>query len=365
MADGTQNVPARACARTRRCVRCARVLLVNTVEDDMKSFARDWKASTFVAALSVLAGFAVQPGAFAQTMLQMPTGGVTGSYYMIGAPTAKFINEHSKLIRVTPNTSGGSVENIRRVDAGSAQLGMTSQELMYAAWRGEKPFDKQMRNWRVIGIVTPVLANHVITLASSNIKTASDLKGKIFAIGAPGSMASTQMNLFLEHAGLKGSLDARMLPHQDYPSMLLDGKVQVINRAGSVPAAVIEEIGAQKPVNLVDFGPLLEKTDFLKKYTFYQKVVVKGGTYKGEQRDITLFGSAGYLIVHKDVPDAVVYEFTKLAYSPENIRQVDMAFKGANLDRADPLTGNIGPVHPGAAKFWAEIGVKVPPAELK
>lgn len=62
--------------------------------------------------------------AHAQTMLQMPTGGVTGSYYMSGAPLSKCINEHSKKIRVTPNTSGGGVENLRRVDSGTAQIGM-------------------------------------------------------------------------------------------------------------------------------------------------------------------------------------------------------------------------------------------------
>jgi len=313
----------------------------------------------------VASALAWSSAGLAQTMLQMATGGVTGSYYMIGAPLSKYINEHSKLIRVTPNTSGGSVENLRRVEAGTAQLGMTSQELMYAGWRGEKPFDKPMRNWRVIGIDTPILTNHVITLVSNNIKSAADLKGKTFAIGAPGSMAATQMNLFLEFTKLKPTLEARMLPHQDYPSMLLDGKVQAINRAGSIPSATVDEIGAQKPVNLVDLGPLLDKSGFLKKYTFYQKVVVKAGTYKGQKRDVTTFGSAGYLIVHKDVPDAVVYEFTKLAYSEDNIKQVNMAFKGANLNRADPLTGNMGPVHPGAAKFWKEIGVKVPPAVLK
>lgn len=331
----------------------------------MTPATRDRKAATFCGAVFVAMAFAWPSAGFAQTMLQMPTGGVTGSYYMIGAPLAKFINEHSKLIRVTPNTSGGSVENQRRVESGAAQLGMTSQDLMYAGWRGEKPFDKPMRNFRVIGIVTPILANHVITLSAHNIKTVSDLKGKIFAIGAPGSMAADQMNLFLEHINLKGALEARMLPHQDYPSMLLDGKVQVINRAGSVPAAVVDEIGVQKPVNLVDFGPELEKSGFLKKYSFYQKIVVKGGTYKGENRDVTFFGTAGYLIAHKDVPDAVVYEFTKLAYSEDNIKQVNMAFKGANLDRKNPLGGNIAPVHPGAAKFWKEIGVAVPEPQLK
>ncbi len=331
----------------------------------MTPATRYWTAATFCGAVFVAMTFTWQSAGFAQTMLQMPTGGVTGTFYMIGAPLAKFVNEHSKQIRITPNTSGGSVENLRRVESGMAQLGMVQVEMMYAGWQGEKPFDKPMRNWRVIGVVTPVLANHVVALAKDNIKTASDLKGKIFAIGAPGSGAAVQMNLFLEHSGLKKTVDARMLPHQDYPTMLLDGKVHAINRANSVPAAVVEEIGVQKPINLVDFGRELDRSGFLQKYPYYQKIIVKGGTYKGENRDVTLFGSAGFFVVHKDVPDAVVYEFTKLAYSDDGVRQVNMAFAGANLNRGDPLTGNIGPVHPGAAKFWKEIGVAVPEPLLK
>ena len=65
------------------------------------------------------------------------------------------------------------------------------------------------------------------------------------------------------------------------------------------------------------------------------------------------------------MPDELVYEFTRLAYSDGAIRKVDMAFKGANLNRANPLEGNIGPLHPGAAKFWNELGIKVPATALK
>ncbi len=304
-------------------------------------------------------------GALAQTHLQMALGGVTGTYYMIGAPLAKYVNEHTKNMKVTPNTSGGGVENIRRVDGESAQLGMTAPETMYQGWFAEKPFDKPLKNWRVIGVASQVMANHTITLAQYNVKTVSDLKGKIFAIGAPGSSAVVGMNTFLEHAALKKSIDARMLPHQDYPEMLLDGKIHAFNRLGAVPAAVVEEIAVQKKISLVDFGPEMEQTGFLKKYPYYQKVFIKGGTYKGEDRDIIQFGSAGFLIAHKDVPEAIIYEFTKLAYSDAAIKSVDMAFKGQNLNPKNPFEGNIGPVHPGAAKFWKEVGVQVPEPFLK
>jgi TRAP transporter TAXI family solute receptor len=320
-----------------------------------------WQISlAAVATLLTLGGAAAAP-----TMLQMPTGGVTGTYYMIGSPLAQYINDHSATIRVTPNTSGGGYENIRRVDSGLAQIGMTQPDTMFQAWNGQKPFDKPMRNWRVIGVVTPPMANHVVVLASSQVKSVTDLKGKIFAIGAPGSGSTVSMIEFLENAGLRKDIDVRMLPHQDYPELLLDGKISAFSRLGAVPAAVVDEVAAQKKVDLVDFGAEIDKSNFLQKYPYYQKVKVKAGTYKGIDRDVTLFGNAGYIIANKDVPDDVVYEFTKLAYSDGAIKIVGLAFKGANLDPKNPFEGNIGPVHPGAARFWKEIGVAVPEPILK
>jgi len=326
---------------------------------------KEKKLKKALVATLLIAWFLVPSGASGQTQMQMSLGGVIGTYYMIGAPLAKYINEHTKMLMVTPSTSGGSVENIRRVDSGSSHLGMTQTDVMYPAWYGQKPFEKPLRNWRVMGITTPVMANHVITLASYNIKTVSDLKWKIFAIGAPGSAAASAMDLFLEHAGLKKQTDARMLPHQDYPAMLLDGKIHALNRSGAVPASVVDEISVQKKISLVDFGAEIEKSGFLKKYPYYQKVFVKGGTYKDETRDITFFGNAGFFIVHKDVPDNIVYELTKLSYSDEAVRFVAMAFKGQNLNRKDPFEGNIGPIHPGAAKFWTEQGIQIPDVVLK
>jgi uncharacterized protein len=320
----------------------------------------------FLSALLAVAAVGGSSSAFAQenVRLQMSTGGVTGTYYMIAAPLAKFLSEHSNL-RITPNTSGGGYENIRRVDAGQAQFGMTQPDTMYEAWQGQKPFDRPLRNWRVVGVVTPPMANHVLVRKDDNIKTAADLKGKTFAIGAPGSGSTVSMMRFLEETGLKGETNARMLPHQDYPDMLLDGKIDAFSRLGSVPAAVVDEIGAQKAVDLVDFGPELDKSKFLEKNPYYQRVKVKAGTYKGVDRDVTLFGNAGFIIAHKDVPDDVVYEFTKLAYSDDASKRVSLAFNGVNLDAKNPLEGNIGPVHPGAIRFWKEKGINVPEPYLQ
>jgi TRAP transporter TAXI family solute receptor len=327
----------------------------------MKTFGKSMVLVVFLVILTM----GIYGETQAKTQLQMPLGGVRGSYYMIGAPTAKYINDKSSMISVTPNTSGGGVENIRRVSQGEAQLGMATAMEMQKSWHGIAPFKKQMRAWRTIGIATKILINNTVALQKSNIRKIEDVKGKVFAIGAPGSAAAASMLEFLEFTGLAKQITMRKLPHKDYPTMLMDGKIDIFNRLGATPSGSVEQVAAQRKINLVDFGSMMEKTAFIEKHPYYQKAVVKGGTYKGVGSDVTLFGLAGYLITREDVPIDIVYEFTRLAYSEGCIRSVSMAFKGNNLNRTNPLQGNIGPVHPGAAKFWREIGISVPPPVLK
>ncbi|SLN41973.1 TAXI family TRAP transporter solute-binding subunit [Oceanibacterium hippocampi] len=318
-----------------------------------------------VAASAALGGVATTAQAADRALIQLPTGGVTGTYYLIAAPLANYINTHSDRLNVTPSTSGGGYENIRRVNSAEAQIGMATVDAMYEAWYGQKPFTEQMREWRTIGVVVPPMANHVVALAESGIKTADDLKGKRFAIGAPGSSAATGMNRFLQTTGLISELDWQMLPHQDYPDMLVDRRIDVISRQGTMPLSVVEELAASNKIRLIDLSGALDNSDFLKEYPFYQRIKIAAGTYPQQDYDVTVFGTSGFLIAHKDVPDDVVYEFTKLTYSDGAINTVGMAFKSHGLNPKDPLAGNGAPVHPGAARYWKEQGIEIPEPTLK
>jgi len=303
-------------------------------------------------------------GGNAKMHLQLTSGAMSGTYYVIGAPAARYVNGHSEMINVTPVTGGG-IENIRKVNLGDSHFGMATPVEMFKAWNGKAPFKKQMREWRTIGIATRVMLEHTVTLAKYNIGDVQDLKGRIFSIGAAGSGAAAGMLEFLQHTGLAKDIKLRKFPHKDTTPLLLDGKIHAFNRLGSVPSGQIAEVAAQKKIALVDFGPMLEKSAFLKKYPYYQKAVVPGGTYKGEKRDVTFFGMAGYFFAGKDVSEDVVYEFTKLVYSDGCIKSLTMAYKGHNVNRTAPLAGNIAPVHPGAARFWKEIGLQIPEPSLK
>lgn len=58
----------------------------------------------------------ISPGAGAQTSMQFSLGGVTGTFYIVGAQVAKYVNGNSKMLYITPITSGGTVENLKRLD---------------------------------------------------------------------------------------------------------------------------------------------------------------------------------------------------------------------------------------------------------
>jgi uncharacterized protein len=329
------------------------------------------RSKLFIASsLICAAAFAAMPGSASaqdakREMLQLSTGGVTGSFYLIGAPISNYVNNNSPRLRLTPSTSGGGYENMRRVNAGQAQLGMVTPDAMFEGWNGVKPFTSPMRNWRVIGQVVPPMANHLVILDDPKINTLSDLKGKNVAIGAPGSAAATGLQRLLTATGLLSQMRAQMLPHQDYPDMLVDRRVDAITRLGTIPAGTVEEIAAQRKIKLIDMSAEMEKSGFFQKYPFYQPIKIAAGTYPGQYKDVTVFGSNGFLIAHKDVPDDVIYEFTKLAYSDAGLRHVSLAFKSHGLNAKSPLTGNPGPVHPGAAKYWREQGIQVPDPVLK
>jgi TRAP transporter TAXI family solute receptor len=317
----------------------------------------------------VIVGFAfmlpAQGECKAKLQLQMPLGGLTGTYYMIGSPVSKYVNERSNLIMVTPNTSGGGIENVRRVSRGIAHLGICMPVDMFQSWHGTGPHKRKIRNLMAIGVATKLMGCHVASLAKNNIRYIEDLKGRVFAAGQSGSSAAAIMMEFLTHAGLDKEIKIRYIPYKDYSPMLLDGKIDAFNRNGAPPVASVEQVAAQQKIALADLKRMMDKTGFFKKYPYYQPLPIKGGTYRGEDRDITTFGMAGFFFARKDVSEDAVYDFTRLLYSDECIKTVTMAFKGNNLNRKDPLKGNVWPVHPGAAKFWKEIGAPIPEPALK
>ncbi|MDI9568659.1 MAG: TAXI family TRAP transporter solute-binding subunit, partial [Bacillota bacterium] len=89
--------------------------------------------------------------------LLMGTGGTGGTYYPLGGAIANVMSEWVEEVNVTIQATGASVENIRLLSSGEAELGMAMNNIAHSAWHDEGDFETEPveKNWGAMGVVYP------------------------------------------------------------------------------------------------------------------------------------------------------------------------------------------------------------------
>ncbi len=93
------------------------------------------------------------------------------------------------------------------------------------------------------------------------------------------------------------------------------------------------------------------------------RYVIKANTYPGQKTDINTISQPNFLAVSPDVSEETVYLITKTIY--ENLpflATIHKATKVMNIQKA--IAGLPVPLHPGAAKYYKEVGIKIPASLL-
>src|SRR6476619_2680964 len=118
--------------------------------------------------------------------LSIATGGTGGVYYPYGGGIAKVLNEKLPSVRATAEVTAATVDNLKLIRDGRADVAFALADTLEDAIKGRGPFEGRP----VPAVSIAVLyANytHVVALASSNIRTVADLRGKVVSTGSPGS----------------------------------------------------------------------------------------------------------------------------------------------------------------------------------
>ena len=95
-----------------------------------------------ITVLSLVAAFVVTSAgaSFAATrFVTMGTGGVTGVYYPTGGAISKLVNNkrNEYNLRMTVESTGGSVFNVNAIAAGDLEMGVVQSDLQYQAYNGK------------------------------------------------------------------------------------------------------------------------------------------------------------------------------------------------------------------------------------
>lgn len=288
--------------------------------------------------------------------LTMATGGTSGVYYPLGGAISQVLTSKSGgTISVTPQATGASGENMRLTHAGDVQLAILQNDVADAAFKGVEPYKQEFSNVRAIARLYPEYL-HVVASENSGIKTIADFKGKKISVGARGSGNEVNCRQLFKFFGLDyKNIQPIFLPYGETADQFKDRALDAFVFTIGTPNPAVQDITTSQKVNFVPLAGK-EVDEIVKTYPYLVKDQIPAKTYNGQDSAVPTLAVQAMLVVNKDLPEALVYQITKLLF--ENIGDVAKAHnKGAEITLQHAADGVTIPFHPGAEKYLREKGI--------
>jgi len=284
------------------------------------------------------------------------TGTTTGVFYSLGAGLATlWTKEMGK--RVASQASNGSVENLKLMSKGEANLAFTTVNIAYEAYNGEGTFkNKRYDGVRILANLYPNVS-HIVVLNDDDIQSIEDLRGKSFVYGAAGSSTEMESKLVLEAHGIKADeVKGNYVGFTEATDLMRNGQVDGVNIYSGVPAAATTELISTLDTKVLNFSEEAIQ-QMVDQYPWNFKYVIEANTYDKQPEPITTVGQYSTIVIDESVTEEAAYELTKILW--ENVDELEKSFSIAKqFDPQKAIEGTAGvPLHPGAEKYYKEIGV--------
>jgi TRAP transporter TAXI family solute receptor len=243
------------------------------------------------------------------------------------------------------------------VDSRKADIGYTASDLTYHAWEGlDWSKDKKLRNQRAL-MIHGANVLHIYAARKSGFKSLADLNGHSINPSRRRSGTDVMVRDLVEVLGIKPSRITNANP-SDANTQLGDGRLDLAAVLGTPPHPALSEFEASNDTVLISMTDA-ERQVFLKKQPALAAYEIPANFYKGQTAPVTTVAAFIVTIVRADLPDSLAYALVKQTFAKkETLAGAHKSF--AQLEPKSVLNSTI-PVHPGAAKFYEEIGVKIPP----
>ncbi len=304
-----------------------------------------------------------------QRYVTIGTAPVGGAFNQVGNAIASVADEFKGKNdwKVQSQSTSGSKQNIRMLDKGEIQLGMSNSAISYYATRGLGGWDKE---YQIRAVVT--LAPNIglfITKKSSGIKTIADLKGKRVMVGPSGAGFELFLGPLLAEHGINYSVtgkDDEITPLNDvYTSavqLLGDDNADAAFMGGAIPTPAVAQACTSFDIHFITYDDAA-RARLIKKYEFFDSAMIpaktKEGkpTYTGMEADFPAMNVGSMqLITHADVDEDLIYNLTKTIWENRKaIAKQHPAGNAINEKNAARYTGT--EFHPGAIRFYKEIGI--------
>ena len=328
------------------------------------------KGIAAAAALATGLGAGALPAQAEEANYILATASTGGTYYPVGVALSTLVKvklQPKHKIGMSAINSAGSGENVRLLREDEAQFAILQGLFGYYAATGTGPLENEgpQENLRSVSMLWQNVEHFIVEADAAESGTIDDfvaLKGETVAIGRQNSGTIGSNIAILGGFGIDAMADYELV-HAGYgPSTeaLQNGQVKGISTPAGAPVGAVSRLMA----TMGDKARILEFTDEQVAKAdggrdLWTRYVIASGTYPGQTQDVATIAQPNFLAVRSDASEDNVYMITKTIY--ENLpflHAIHPATKAMAIEKA--VAGLPLPLHPGAAKYYAEVGIEVP-----
>lgn len=292
----------------------------------------------------------------AQDAVRLGTSSVGSLFYTLAIGASEILHKHAGLsVNVEP--VGGSTASLHSLGAKKIEIAMANSFACFSAYNGRYKFKKPVE----IRLVLNGQPNYrsLVVRKASNIKRASDLKGKII-IGKRRALPENELVM-------RAMMKAMGLPDDSVKLVGTTNSPQMYKalRAGSVDGAIIPYSPRSAPLLKVLHDDVIEFFDLPKdKRDEAMKLVPKAfytrsfkpGTFKGHTKPVHTFGLSTYLVSRPDISADTIYKVAK-AIDGHSKEFATYHRTGRLYNAKRTLAEMKLPVHDGAIRYFKEKGI--------
>lgn len=296
------------------------------------------------------------------------TASTGGTYHPVGTAIATLSKVKllpKEKFSLTAVNSAGSGANVQAMAANTAQFAILQGLFGSYAATGTGPISDPQTNMRSVTMLWQNVEQFILSNDLVKDGTVSDLmnaKGETAALGSENSGTLRSNSVLLEGLGLNLENDFDYIYAGYGPSVdaMANGQAVAAGIPSGPPTSAVTKLMSSNGDKFTLLSVTEEEAAKMDGgRNLWVPYTIAGGTYPGIDEDVQTIAQPNFLAVNADVDENHVYLLTKTLY--ENLpflQAIHPATKAMAVESA--MAGLPVPLHPGAAKYYQEVGLEIP-----
>jgi uncharacterized protein len=319
------------------------------------------------------ASLTIAGGAGAQQFYKLSSLAPGATPYVVNTTFAKIVNKYVPGVEIQVTATGSATRHALDAARGKIDFFMSAPVLQFfmskrlAMYKKVKDAPELAKNLRTI-FNFPIGAYHMVVYADSGIKTLKDIKGKRVFLGPPTGAARTVAKGIVEGVtGYKAGVDFKEAKFGFGPARqaFQDKQIDVLIDPTNPPSSAISQVTLTNKIRLLGLTDADWERPGVKKIMRLpgrSRGTIASDAYGPNQvntEPVQVAVAWVGLGVRVGVPEDVVYKMTKAFW--ENIDEARRAapwMKSISLKNAFVKLNM--KLHPGAYRYYKEIGLEIP-----